>query len=304
MLNKLTEINLNADDNAPTNIDDTEYLAAVKEGKDIVADLSGKQWALGDLAARVEKSYGENRLKRFAEDINFPGSFCTLGRYRTVCLAFPKTGVRPRFFASAQILQKHGDRIAIVERDPAISKAEARELMRGWRAEQKGTASPAAEAVDEVDDDGTDDDLEEAADDLEAMDTSATAEPTAPPTSTPARARGTKAKGTKKPVNEEQAEFNESKRLLSMQLKLANDMIGAAEARKKCPPEQRRNLGKAAAALPASLATMRQAGAAWLEYVDFLEKLAAEAKETAIGEGRIRNSPKPAASSEPAQVSA
>jgi len=69
-----------------------EYLAAVEEGKAIIADVSGKQWALGDLALKVEKKYGENRLERFAEDINFPGAACTLGRYRPVCVAFPKTG--------------------------------------------------------------------------------------------------------------------------------------------------------------------------------------------------------------------
>jgi hypothetical protein len=109
---------------------EAEYLAAVKEGKAIVASISGKQWALGDLAARVEKSYGGHRLEQFAEDIDFDGEVSTLSRCRSVCLAFPKTGVRPRFFASAQILQTHPDRFAIVERNPDISKAEARALMR------------------------------------------------------------------------------------------------------------------------------------------------------------------------------
>jgi hypothetical protein len=111
-----------------TNTDEAEYLAAVKEGKAIVASISGKQWALGDLAARVEKAYGENRLEQFAEDINV--IFSTLSRYRSVCLAFPKTGGRPRFFASAQILQTHPDRFAIVERNAAISTADAHTLMR------------------------------------------------------------------------------------------------------------------------------------------------------------------------------
>src|SRR6516164_8475124 len=113
-------------------IDETEYLASVERCKAAIADISGKQWVLGDEAAQITKVYGENRLERFAEDINFPGAACTLGRYRSVCHAFPKTGGRPRFFASAQILQKaaHDDTIQkIVTANPNISVREARELM-------------------------------------------------------------------------------------------------------------------------------------------------------------------------------
>ena len=51
------------------NIDaEAEYLKAVEEGRAITAAINGKQWALGDLAAKVEKVYGENRLVKFAED--------------------------------------------------------------------------------------------------------------------------------------------------------------------------------------------------------------------------------------------
>ena len=133
---------------------ETEYLAAVEEGKAIVADVSGKQWALGDLALKVEKKYGENRLEQFVVDINFPGAACTLGRYRSVCLAFPKTGGRPRFFASTQILQRHDDRIQIVTANPNISVREARELMRKWRAEhpdedQAAEGQPEQDQVEE-----------------------------------------------------------------------------------------------------------------------------------------------------------
>jgi len=241
-----------------------EYLAAVEEGKAIIADVSGKQWALGDLALKVEKKYGENRLERFAEDINFPGAACTLGRYRPVCVAFPKTGPRPTFFASAKVLQKHPDRIRIVTENPDISAHEAREKMRKWRDEQKGTASPTAEA-DEADDD----DLEEEADDLEATDTepSATVEPTTTPTSTPA-----KAKGTKKSISDEQAEFNETKRWLAQELVRANDMIGAAQVRHKTyTPKERQNLVKALAMAPTTLETMEQANKEHAEEIAFFE---------------------------------
>jgi hypothetical protein len=186
---------------------------------------------------------------------------------------------RRRYFA------RHPDRFAIVERNPDISKHEAREIMRDWRAEQAGTATPAAQSSSDENDD-----LIEEEDDTE---------PTPEATTSTRR----KTKGAKKTTTEEQAEFNESKRLLSNQVELANDMIGVAEGRKKCPAEQLRNLGKAAAMVPASLATMQKAGEEWLAYVDWLKELAAEVKETAIREGRIRTSPNPAPS-EPAQVSA
>jgi hypothetical protein len=160
------------------------YQDAVRKGRDAIAVISDKQWILGDLALQVSKVYGENRLERFAEDINFPGAACTLGRYRSVCSAFPKTGGRPRFFASAQVLQTHPDCLEIVKRNPAISKAAAREEMRKWRAEQNGTASS-----DDVDADA-DDDLDETDNDTEPTETTET--DTKPPaTSTPAKAKET-----------------------------------------------------------------------------------------------------------------
>jgi len=284
------------DTSALTDTNEAEYLAAVKEGQAICATMSGKQWALGDLATQVAKVYGENRLERFAEDINFPGAACTLGRYRPVCLAFPKTGPRPTFFASAKVLQKHPDRICIVTETPDISAHEARKLMSKLRAEQPQSdqADDDQANEDDVDDDQADED------DVEEEDTAPTPGAT---TATPATGKGAKAKGAKKTTTDEQADFNESKRLLSNQVELANEMIGVAETRKKCPAEQRPNLGKAAAMVPASLATMQKAGEEWLEYVAWLKELAAEAKETATREGRIRTSPQPAPSA-PAQVSA
>jgi hypothetical protein len=268
---------------------DINYDDAVRKGKAIVASLSGKQWDLGDLTAQVEKAYGQNRLEQFAVDINFPGAACTLSRYRSVCVAFPKTGGRPLFFGSAQKLQTHPDRHQIVGDNPEITKREAIELMREWRAKQNGTASEADEADDE----------EEAVDDLEATDTepSATAEPPATPPSTPA-----KAKGTKKPISAAQAEFNETKRWVAQDLARANDTISAAQVRHKpYTPKERQNIVKALAAVPASLATMEQANKEDAKKIVWLKELVAEAKEAAEAEGRIKASPKRAAS-EPAQA--
>jgi hypothetical protein len=112
------------------------YRAAVEEGKQIVAQVSNRQWRLGDLADTVVTVYNENKLEQFAEDINFDGVYTTLERYRTVCRAFPKSRGRPRYFASAQVLAPHPERFAIVEWYPEISEREARAKMNAWRDEQ------------------------------------------------------------------------------------------------------------------------------------------------------------------------
>jgi hypothetical protein len=115
---------------------ETEYEAAVEEGKAVVAAISGKQWALGDLADTIETKYGENRLEQFAKDIDFDGAVSTLERYRDVCRAFPEGRGRPRYFASAQILATHPKRWEIVEHNPDISVREAREITRQWREDE------------------------------------------------------------------------------------------------------------------------------------------------------------------------
>jgi hypothetical protein len=97
----------------PTDTDEAEYLAVVAECKAATADKSRQQWVVGDGAAKVEKRYGKNRLAKFAEDINFDGELSTLKRSRDICRAFPKERVRPRYFASAQILATHPDRFTI-----------------------------------------------------------------------------------------------------------------------------------------------------------------------------------------------
>lgn len=87
--------NAPADTNVPADTDETEYRAAVEEGKVATADISLKQWVLGDLALKVEKRYGENRLKQFAEDINFPGNHWNATAPSVA--HSPKTGAGPGF---------------------------------------------------------------------------------------------------------------------------------------------------------------------------------------------------------------
>jgi hypothetical protein len=280
-------------------IDEPKYLAAVEKGKAMCGTMTGVQWALGDLAAEVAKGYGESRLEQFAIDINFPGAPCTLKRYRSVCFAWPKRGVRPRFYASAQILQTHPNRIVIVTENPNISKHEAREIMRRWRAPQNGTTSSAADDVEEDDDlEATeDDDLEATEDgDLEATDT-------APSVTTPVKAKGAR-KSTRKSISDEQEKINENKTWFREELVRANDLISAAQVRhKKYTPKERQDLVKALAAYPTLLATMKQANKEHAEEIAWLEELFAEAREAADAVGHIRRAPNKAARAEPAQVS-
>jgi hypothetical protein len=129
------------DDDLASQVEDNNdseaaYKAAVERGKAIVASISGKQWALGDEVDAVTKIWGEVRLADYCKNINFSGAPSTLGRCRDVCRAFPKNRVRPRFFASAQYLATLPDRFKIVERNPDISKAEARKKLHEYLVSQ------------------------------------------------------------------------------------------------------------------------------------------------------------------------
>jgi hypothetical protein len=214
---------------------EAEYQAIVEEGKAITADMSGKQWTLGDLADKVEKAYGENRLEQFAEDIRFDGDFRSLGRYRNICRAFPKTRGRPRFFATAQALATHPERFEIVERNPDIGVREAQELMLKLSAE----------------------------DEFKAEEGSAPKQKAAP----------SKVKGAKKTTGGEQPRewLKDSKRWVNNRLVLANNIANEVnEIVKDCTSEQ--HYGLALAAEQEGLVeTLRKASDALAELADWLE---------------------------------
>jgi hypothetical protein len=235
---------------------------------------------LGDLATQVTKVYGENRLEQFAVDINFAGAACTLGRYRPVCLAFPKTGPRPTFFASAKVLQTHPERIAIVTANPNISAPEARELMRAWRAEHPD--------ANNHDDDNHDDDNEEGE---EAGATSGAN------TSTPASAKGAKVSGTKQPVGDEEARLKEVRRIFSI---VVDNTNAASDAADDVMKEERSDLLKVIE--PRLVKEVRKRAEALIDFADRVDQLFAEAAETLEQEGSVRTSPRPAG--EPRQAGA
>jgi hypothetical protein len=250
---------------------EAEYLAAVKEGKAICATMSGKQWALGDLAAQVTKVYGEHRLERFAEDINFPGAACTLERYRSVCLAFPKSGGRPRFFGSAQVLQGHNGRAEIIRKNPNITKRAARELMRQWHEEQ-GTTTHAEQSDENKDDDtepngGGDNNVNSGE-------------------------KGAKAKGTKREANREQEPdgLRDIRGWFNNQVERVNAVIDELnKVMENCTPEQHNLLTTLEPTL--LLEAFRKGTEKSAKFVDWVETPLEKAADRLIGEGRVKITP-------------
>jgi len=261
---------------------EAEYLAAVERCKAICASMSQKQWILGDEADAVTQKWGEYKLEEFAKAINFHGAACTLGRYRDVCRAFPKNRGRPRFFASAQILATHDDRFAIIERNPAISKAEAREEMRKWREDHPDNTN------------NDDDDNDDADDNDKGDDTEGTSGAN---TSTPAKAKGAKVSGTKQPVGDEEARLKEIRRLCNI---VVDNTNAASDAADDVMKEEQSDLLKVIE--PRLVKEVRKRAEALIDFADRVDQLFAEAAETLEREGSVRTSPRPAG--EPRQAGA
>jgi hypothetical protein len=263
-----------APDTATAPTDTIPWDDAVREGKAIMTQLNQAQLRLGELADKVvHPKYGDRTFAEYAKKLGIDKN--TLGHYRTTYRAWKNIlppGAKSPPYKVLEVLASHPARAEIIQEEPTISKrrAEVHQALKG---------NPHREEI-----------LSE--------------NPNLTCTKEARKIASSYAGNGKGSDGADQTDFNESKRLLNKQLQQANEMIGTTEARKRCPPEQRRNLGKAAAMVPASLETMQRAGEEWLEYVAWLKELAAEGTETATREGRIKTSPKPAASSEPAQVGA
>ena len=257
---------------------DEEYQKLVAQGQALTASVSGKQWALGDLADKVVTKTGrEDKLKQFAKDINFSGNWCTLERYRIVCRAFPQNRGRPRFFGSAQILATYPDmeRFALVERDPGISVGKAREIISAWNKAHPGAASPA-------DDELPDEDQPE--EDQPAEDTALSS------TARSAPARAATAKGLKRTAGEVQADewLRDTKGWVGKIIVQANAAIELNEIM-KCTAEQRRRI---TLAIEPELAVeiFEEAAKTYLRFVAWFKKALAEVSDEA--KSRVKTSPK------------
>ena len=277
------------------------------------------------MASRRSGRQGGNILQRETASRNLPRTSTSPVRsarwnVAATCVGrFPKGRVRPRHFASAQLLATHPDRHAIVENNRDISKAKAREIMRLWRAKQAGAALPAAEADEFADDDlldvegaaeigptPTDAKLQSGDQDLPQEDAELTdeakTEPTAPE-ATSAPAKEVKAKGPKKKETEEEATLKENRRLLNIIVDIARAAIAERKTIEDYTPEDERQFSLV---IEPDLAPTMEKGsealavlAAWYTKISSLSD---EASEAAIKEGRIKTSPKSATA--PDQVGA
>lgn len=109
-------------------LDQLSYEELVTFGQRVV---SGGQWILGDLAARVETKWGQKRAERYAEDIGIP--YGSLQVYRATARAFPKNLRNLSIpYAVYQSLAGQTDRHELLaSRD--WNSNEARELVKGNR---------------------------------------------------------------------------------------------------------------------------------------------------------------------------
>jgi hypothetical protein len=109
---------------------------AVRECKEIIANQQRDQLRLGELAANVEKKYGDKTLAKLAEEIGIAA--CTLERHQSVYNAWKdeKPAPGPVSYAVLRALQDHPDRFNIVRENPNMTQAQALQKMR----EFKGTA--------------------------------------------------------------------------------------------------------------------------------------------------------------------
>jgi hypothetical protein len=125
---------------------DIPYDDAVRQGRAIVSEIKtitarteGLQLRLGELAANVQKKYGDRTLATYAKEIGVAP--CTLGRYRDVYRAYPNICAPGRdsipSYAVLRELAALPNREEIILKNPKITKREARDLAR----EQKGYAA-------------------------------------------------------------------------------------------------------------------------------------------------------------------
>jgi hypothetical protein len=121
---------------------DAEYAALVERGKAAVAGMHRSLWELGDLACEVDAKYGENSLGEYADRIGVP--LKTLQAARTTARRWEES--RRLDFSTCQSLNSQIDRYEIVRRQPDITLAEARELVRR-RKDARADLSPVEQLV-------------------------------------------------------------------------------------------------------------------------------------------------------------
>ncbi len=123
---------------SPINVG-VDYEAAVAEGKQIITRRDQQerrdQMRLGELGDQIDKKY--KKRAEFAREIGIAP--CTLMRCMSVFRAWQgKEAPEPVSFAVLKALQDHPDREAIVQANPKLTKSEAHDKMRQYKAGNDG----------------------------------------------------------------------------------------------------------------------------------------------------------------------
>jgi hypothetical protein len=109
--------------------------ADIQRGKELVVNISKNQYALGELADRIEKSYGNHTLEDFAKAIGI--SYDTLKGHRYVWRRWKDSPVKPRNFSVARALASYKDRDEFIRQWPDAIEEEAREYVKHSKKEAK-----------------------------------------------------------------------------------------------------------------------------------------------------------------------
>jgi hypothetical protein len=119
-----------------------EYEDAVIQGKAIVARLDAEWWALCEVLARTKPKYGKQTVKRFFEDIGFPGGerrFNVYGAWRDILPELRPLGPESVPYTVLRVLQSHPDRAELLKSEPTMKKERAVKIMKAYGDKTKAT---------------------------------------------------------------------------------------------------------------------------------------------------------------------
>jgi hypothetical protein len=129
------------DPQLPADLSGAEYADLVDLGRQFHHHLSLFRWALGDIAAHVEISYGEGRLQQYASDLGI--EYETLRVYRWVSQQYPQSVRRVTLSWSVhRVLAAEEDRLDLIQSNYTVAGAKEG-VARRREAEQDALPAPA-----------------------------------------------------------------------------------------------------------------------------------------------------------------
>jgi hypothetical protein len=109
--------------------------ADIERGKVLVKNLSNNQYALGELANKIEKQYESDSLGEFANAIGI--NYNTLKGYRYVWRRWEESKAKPRNFSVAKALASYKNRDQYIKQYPNATEEEARAYVKKERKDAR-----------------------------------------------------------------------------------------------------------------------------------------------------------------------